>query len=281
MRKVVDTNFLKSPKLAEYLSEPTNIAVIPDYVIMEALAGDDPASFYKSMEILSEHPQQVVVLKPTSAVCTLKTRKRSRGLQKRLIDRGQTQGFPTFCRKMDAAKNGDKSAERQILDMRRDAAAQLDVLLGDMETYETNLQEAAKNYTPAELLILRTGQPWTQELHDKLVDNIFDLAAKMFMAFPSTELPPSTKLSNSFIFRYAVFAHLLSLKWISVGGAPGANHAKFRGDAIDANLAAFASYFDGFLTDDAKSIELHKNGCFLLKQFQQVAAGSSSSVLVQ
>jgi len=35
MRKVVDTNFLKSDKLQEYLADPNNSAVIPDFVVME------------------------------------------------------------------------------------------------------------------------------------------------------------------------------------------------------------------------------------------------------
>jgi hypothetical protein len=39
-----------------------------------------------------------------------------------------------------------------------------------------------------------------------------------------------------------------------------------RNDAIDANLAAFATYFGGLLTRDAKPAEIHANARFLLKQ---------------
>jgi hypothetical protein len=161
MRKVVDTNFLKSEELRAYMTEPSNFAVITDYVVMEVLQGDSAASIYKSMEILAQHPTQVIALKSVSAMCILKTRRWSRGLQRRVIDRGQTSGFSEWCRKLDAARHGDKPLERQLLDMRGDASAHLDLMLADMGTYAANLQKAAKNYTEAELKILRTDEPYT------------------------------------------------------------------------------------------------------------------------
>jgi hypothetical protein len=184
MRKVVDTNFLKCEELRAYLAEPSNFAVVTDYTVMEVLQGDSPASIYKSMEILTEYPKQVIALKSTSAVCILKTRRRGRGLQRRLIDREQTSGFSAWCQKLDAARRGDKALEAQLLHKRRDASAYLDLMLGNMETYAANLQGAAKNYTQAELKILRTDKPYTPEMHDKLVDSIFNLAALFFAAYP-------------------------------------------------------------------------------------------------
>src|SRR5271156_5847833 len=159
MRKVVDTNYQNSPKLREYLSDPSNFAVVTDYTFMEALQGKDIAAIHDFMEILSDHPKQVVVTKNIAALCVLKTRRRSRGLQKRLVDRTQTGGFAAWSKNLDDANRGDKLAEKQILDMRRDAAEQLDFLLGDMETYAANLKEHEENYTEAELAVLRKGEP--------------------------------------------------------------------------------------------------------------------------
>jgi hypothetical protein len=268
MRKVVDTNFLQSEELRAYLREPSNFAVVARYALMEVLQRNSPDSIYKSMEILAEYPTQVIVLKPVSAVCILKTRRRGRGLQRRLIDREQTSGFHEWCRKLDAARRGDKTFESQLLDMRGEASSHLNLMLADMGTYAANLQAASKNYTDAELKILRTDEPYTPEMHDKLVDNIFDLAIRLFAAHPRRpKLPPPIKAANSFIFRFAICAHVLSLKWLRVGAAPDADPKKFRNDAIDATIVAFATYFDGLLTHDAKAIELHRNTSFLLKQF--------------
>jgi hypothetical protein len=268
MRKVVDTNFLQTDELRVYLAEPSNFAVLTDYAIMEVLQRDSAASIYKSMEILAEHPAQVIRLKSVSAVCILRTKRWSRGLQRRQIDRRQTSGFSEWCRNLDAARRGDRALERRLLEMRGDAAAHLDLMLADMDTYAANVQATAKSYTPVELDILRNNKPFTSAMYDKLIDNIFDLALRLFAAYPRRlKLPPSTKAANSFIFRFAICVHVLALKWLQVGVTTQANPKKFRNDAVDATIVAFALYFDGLLTNDAKAIELHRNASFLLKQF--------------
>jgi len=132
MRKVVDTNFLQSEELRAYLTEPSNFVVVTDYAMMEVLQRDSPAKIYDSMEILAEYPKQVIVLKSVLAVCILKTRRRSRGLQRRLIDREQTSGLSEWCRKLDAAKRGDRTLERQLLEMRGHSAA---MMIGDRQRH--------------------------------------------------------------------------------------------------------------------------------------------------
>jgi hypothetical protein len=268
MRKVVDTNFLKSDELRTYLAEPSNFAVLTDYTLAEVLQGDSAASIYKSMEILAEHPAQIIRLKSVSAVCLLTTKRWSRGLQRRQINRGQTNGFDEWCRKLEAARNGDMALEERLLEMRGGAAAQLDSMLADMDTYAANVQATAENYTDAELKILRNDRPYTPEMYDKLVDNIFDLALRFFAAYPRRlSLPPSTKAANSFVFRFAICVHVLALKWLRVGVTSQTDPKKFRNDAVDATVVAFATYFDGLLTKDVQAIGLHRNASFLLKQF--------------
>jgi hypothetical protein len=54
MRMVVDSNYLQSEALRDYLSaSPENYAVLSDYAAMEAFKGD-PQVIYRSIEILAE-----------------------------------------------------------------------------------------------------------------------------------------------------------------------------------------------------------------------------------
>ena len=88
MRKVVDSNQLQSDALRSYLSQSKqNFAVLTDYAAMEAYKGDTLVSIYKSMEILTAFPDQVIVLKNTLVTCGLSGR--GSGLQRRLIDRSR------------------------------------------------------------------------------------------------------------------------------------------------------------------------------------------------
>lgn len=61
---------------------------------MEALKGNTLVSIFKSMEILSEFPDQVEVLKSTSIVSQLIGRRC--GMTRRMIDKDQTNGFPDY-----------------------------------------------------------------------------------------------------------------------------------------------------------------------------------------
>ena len=80
MRKVVDSNFLQSDELRDYLSKSAgNYVVLTDYAAMEAYKGDTLGTIYRSMEILADYPKQVIVLKGTQVVCGL--RGRGAGLQ--------------------------------------------------------------------------------------------------------------------------------------------------------------------------------------------------------
>jgi hypothetical protein len=267
MRKVVDSNFLQSEKLRDYLSKsPRNFAVLTDYASMEAYKGNTLVSICRSMQILADFPRQVIILKGTQTVCGLKGR--SSGLQRRMIDETQTRGFGEWCRQLAAAERGDIRLQNQLLEHGREAAAQMDRVLADARKFSPGLEEISKTYTPAELRILRNDVPYTKELFDKIATNILLMAAFMFVDHPRVAtLPPATELPNTFIFRVALCAYLLALRWISVGGARNVKPERIRNDIIDLNFAAFATYFDGILTSDLKVREIYYDANFLLRKF--------------
>src|ERR1700691_5180204 len=201
MRKVIDTNFLKSEKLREYLSDPTNVAIVPDFVVMETLAGRDPTSICEQFKILAEHPEQVSFLKSTGAVGGLRARRRSRGLQKRLIDKDQTANFKQFYEKLELAKSGDAAAMRQLAKKSDAAVAELAAIRKAQESYAANLAEHGQKYTEAELAILTKGKPVPEQLFKKITGEILALANAMFLAHPYfKKQPPLRKLSNAFLF---------------------------------------------------------------------------------
>src|ERR1700730_8532175 len=95
-RKVVDSNCLQSEALKAYLSASAgNYVVLTDYAAMEAYKGDTLKSIYRSMEILAQHPQQVVVLRGTQDICALNGR--TAASLKPLIDEAQTRDFSEYC----------------------------------------------------------------------------------------------------------------------------------------------------------------------------------------
>jgi hypothetical protein len=267
MRKVVDSNFLQSEELRVYLSKsPRNFAVLTDYASMEAYKGNTLVSICRSMQILANFPRQVIILKGTQTVCGLKGR--SSGLQRRMIDETQTRGFGEWCRKLAAAERGDIRLQNQLLELGREATTQMDRILADARKFSPGLEEVSKTFTPVELKTLRTDAPYTEELFGKIIGNILIMAAFMFADHPRVaKLPPIAELPNTFIFRVALCAYLLALRWISVSGARNVNPERIRNDIVDLNFAAVATFFDGILTSDVKVRQIYHDAHFLLRKF--------------
>ena len=275
MRKVVDSNMLQSEALRTYLyNSGKNYAVLTDYVAMEAYKGDDPSSIHRRMEVLATRPKQVIVLKGTQSICGL--RGRASGLQRRMIDERQTRTFERYCRDLHDARNGNTKIQEQLLNHAREADAQMHRVLADATTIPEVLDGVAETYTEAELRLLRTRAAFTEEIARKLVRNIARTAKRIFDDHPQVKtFPRQAELLNTFIFRFALCAHLWAVDWISVGGPQRAKPERLRNDMVDISFATYGTFFDGLLTEDRKAAAIHRDACQLLRVLQQAATAST------
>ena len=258
MKIVIDSNRLQSKELRDYLEKASsNFAVLIDYAAMEAYKGDTLASIYKSMAIVSDFPDQVIVLKGTRAVCGLKGRKA--GLQRRLIDEGQSAEFSMYADHLRQAKAGNTGLQKQLLDHGKEATAHLDRMLSDAETTGAVIDDIAKMYSKDERRAIRLGENYSSSLVDKTVKNIFQIAATVYRDHPDARTRPTyAELPNTYIFRVSLCTYLLALEWGALGGAKDAAATKLRNDFVDMSFAAYATYFDGLMTDDAKVRRIHQ-----------------------
>ena len=256
MKIVVDSNKLQSEALRMFLSNSTsNYAVLTDYTAMEAYKGDTLASIYKSMSILRDFPTKVIVLKSTRLVSGL--RGRSAGLQRRLIDNAQTDNFPSYVQQLYQAQRGDISIQKLLLDHGREATRHLDRMLVS-NTTGTAIDDIAKLYSKEERRTIRLGETYSDDLIDKIVRNIFQIARLAFSNHPNVrKIPVYAELPNTFIFRVSLCIYLLALDWGAKGGVRNANQKTLRNDFVDMLFAAYATYFDGLMTADAKLLRIH------------------------
>jgi len=257
MKLIIDSNKLQSDDLRAFLTKSkSNFAVLTDYAAMEAYKGDTLASIFKSMAVLSEYPEQVIVLKGTRAACA--KRGRLAGLQRRLIDEEQTRGFSEFVENLRHAERGHLSLQEQLLDHGKEATAHLDRMLSDAETTASVIEDIAGQYSKEERRLVRAGEALPRAIVDKIIQDVLCLAAQAFHKHSDVRLVPEHhELGNTFIFRSALCIYLLMLDWGARGGARDARPAKFRNDFVDMNFATYATYFDGLLSADAKIRRLH------------------------
>lgn len=258
MRVVVDSNQLQSEVLRTYLAKSkSNFAVLTDYVSMEAYKGDTLSSIYKSMAIVCDFPDQVIVLKGTRAACGLKGR--TAGLQRRFIDETQTTGFATYVDHLREAQNGNRRIQQQLLDLGKEASAHLDRMLADAQTTGAVIDDIAKLYSKEERQAIRLGHNYSSAMVDKTVKNILHVVGMTFRNHPNTRnIPTYAELPNTYIFRAALCTYLLALERGANGGAQDVAPAKLRNDFVDMNIAAYGTYFGGLMTTDARVRRIHK-----------------------
>lgn len=257
MKLVIDSNQLQSDALRAFLAHSRqNFAVLTDYAAMEAYKGDTLASIFKSMSVLIEHPSQVVVLKGTRTACA--QRGRLSGLQRRLIDEQQTRGFAQFAGLLRRAQLGHPALERQLLEHGREASAHLDRMLVDANDSAALINQVSKLYSKEERADVRNGENLSPAAVDKTIRHVLQIAGQLFHRHPDVKSTPKySELGNTFIFRAALGTYLLVVDWAARGGAADAAPAKLRNDFVDMMFAAYATYFDGLLTADAKVHRLH------------------------
>jgi hypothetical protein len=184
-----------------------------------------------------------------------------------MIDQDQTEHFPTYCGELRAAKAGDLSLQRALLEHGRVATEQMARVQNDGAIMPDVFAEMAKVFTANEIAILRHSRPLTDGMMDKLMRNVMMLAAHFFKNHPEAGwLPTANELPNTFIFRFSLCAYLLHLDWIAHGSQPVIKPEKLRNDLVDVNFAAFATYFDGLFSADQKLSRIYSRATYILHE---------------
>jgi len=246
---------LRDSALADYLrSSPSNLAVLTDYAAMEVYKANSVEALRRSMGILSQYPNQVLILKGTQALCGINAR--AAGLQRRMVDEHQTRDFKHLCRLLPHVS--DDQIRDQFNELAHSAAAQMDRMLVDAKTTAEAIEKIQEAYAATELLVIRRDEPYTEEMIRKLMTHVSELARNLIQRHPRARKfrKGAEEPRNNFLFRVALCAYLLALRWIAVGGAHSASPEKIRNDMVDVNFAACATYFDGLLSSDKKLLSI-------------------------
>lgn len=216
---------------------------------MEAYKGDPLKTIFKSMSVLSEFPDQVLILKGSAKVCALTGRRK--GLQRRLVDEDQTRGFPTYVRHLRAAEAGDARFKSQILSFGYSANEHLNKMLAEAENIRSAIAVLGSRYTREELAVLRAKEEYTPDLIDKLVRTVIEMTGMIFQDSPLVRRCPTyEELPNTFIFRVTFAMYLLGLRRFAQGGFDRLSAEKLRNDFVDMMLVAYGTYFDGLMSAD-------------------------------
>ena len=250
MKLVIDSNQLQTLEFREFLARsPKNLAVLPDFAAMEAYKGDSLKSIFKSMAVLADFPEQVIVLKGSAENCGMSGRRK--GLQRRLIDETQTQGFTEYIRALRLAEAGNTRLQMQIMKLGESANEHLETMRTEAMNIRGAIEVLGSRYTKEERAVFRSRSEYTPELTDKLVRTVLEMAAMIFRDSPLVRKSPTyAELPNTFIFRVTLACYLLGLTRFAHGGLSDLSADKLRNDFVDMMFVAYGTFFDGVLSSD-------------------------------
>lgn len=267
MKKIVDASYLRDSRLKEYLREDKgNYILFTDYACMESFKGRSLTNISKSLAIASEYSEQVIVLKNTGDV--IKEDLACDSQADLFVDHDQTIGFHEFCLVVKAASNGNSYLAKQLFKKSELASIEMEnkkkyasLILKAIEGFNKELdQEFVK--------VLRSKQPWTFSEYDYIWRIIIELCKLLFEK--NEQVPNKYTFIKHYIFRYVLSSYLLSLKWISEGGWHSYSLDKMRNDLMDMSYVAYATYFDGVLSDDKKIHDIYKKSIEFIGKLRNV-----------
>lgn len=271
MQLVIDSSAIRQERLRSFLTHSrSNKAVLTDYAAMEAYSGDSLDKIYRSMSIVSDFPQQIVVLKTSSKVAGLKGKEK--GLRRRLVDQHQTSHFGKFITDLRKAQDGSEPHQTALLKMGREAREHLNTtMLDQMAGMGAAIKDFSNIFTKEEIKALRNGSDLPVEFYDKLLKFIMTVTGEMFSKIPNiNRLPPYSELSNTFLFRASTAGVIMMATWIEKGGYESVSDPKFRNEFVDCFFAAYATYFDGLMTLDKRLQSIYENTRFLVKTCKRI-----------
>jgi len=261
---VIDTNRLVSDELHAFLSaSPDNRAVLPDYVAMERFKPDNLEALRDGFAVLKPFADQVVILKGTGEVSRLNPD--DHFLPDAMIDTDQTEAFSDFCRYLDQALEGDENLLRQLRERAVWAQAHLAVVLQGAADFRASLAEFEAFFTPGNLAHLRRGGALDPEMHDRFNTAVRTIARSVFDKFPvPLDRPRPEAVANHFVARNALCNGVYMMSFIR-RGIGVRKPEKARNDVVDVLLATYGTYFNGVMSNDDLTNEVHHVGRYLLE----------------
>lgn len=261
MRVVVDSNYLQSEKLEKYLSKSTNEVILTDQVSYEAIGSD----IYKSFEIISRHAEQVFVLKRTGKIVKLSLK--SAGLQKRLIDEKDSKRFRMICKKNQNPHNIDQAFMNTLKSIKHEVDADLLRINNEAAKMGELMLDYFSSMSKNEAAELRSGPPYNDIALGFIFEKIKKLTMQLFQEVVDfKDSKYYNEFYNSYLFRSGVCGYFLAQEWYLAGGLNDVKAKKMMNDLIDVQIAAYATYFDGFLSNDKKAIRIYRISNYFIKE---------------
>jgi len=255
MLVLVDNNFADRHGMRAYLAASrSNRAVLPSTVFEEWYKAKSPDTPRRVQQIVCSYPDQIFVLKHTRDL--LHMAGEPPGMLFRLIDRQQTRDFAPYC---DTVINAPMSPELEAHFAMHQANAQdhVNALLPEAHKMMGLFETWDREFTGEQIRSLRgivgSGRMLSPELQRSTVEKAFRLGGGLSVAhgIDRAKIPTTDAgMANLLGVRYGFMTVALYVHMRSVSSMTPTSDKRVLNQLMDLKIAAQATYFDGFMTNE-------------------------------
>lgn len=267
---LVDNNFADREGMRAYLGTArSNRAAVPSTVFEEWFKAESPETPRRIQQIACAYPDQIFVLKHTRDLLHMDGN--PAGMLFKLIDRQQTRDFEPYCQTVVNAPMSPE-LEAHFAMHRTNARAHVDALLPEARKMMRLFETWDREFTPAQIRSLRgivgSGRRLSPELQKLTVEKAFKLGGGLFVAHGVDRAKiPSTlaEMANLLAVRYGFMTVALYVHMRSASSMAPTNDKRVLNQLMDLKIAAQATYFDGFMTNEKDLDRIYQIGLGIVR----------------
>jgi hypothetical protein len=249
---LADSNALRHPGLKAYLQASRDHAIaLSDQTLVEMRKTRALSTSRESLQIVAYYPQQSYALRRTHEM--LGENIASKEQAHLLFDYEATAYLTDLSRRLLVLPSPLGLAE-EMTQHEADAQFIMARLTEEVSTLEPGLVSAAKDFTQAELMQIRTMKDVTDGTRRKLLDLLKETTGSFILQNqePGRRAPMLLRdAMGQFAFRYSLCMLLYYMEWVRIGRQTGKKLPLRVNDVVDMQLAATGTYFNGVLSADA------------------------------
>jgi len=186
----------------------------------------------------------------------------------RLEDAKQTRGFDGYAQGLHDPVNS-LAAERHAKTREAEAVQIIAQLTRDSRHIPRTFKEFTRTLRPEQVVQMRTRVGgFDRDLQFRLLNWSRDIAIELIqkVVTPPRYSPNQTiRLTDTFVFRYALCLVLLYTHWVYFGQSVDRSTRKFTNDVVDMHVAALSTFFAGVLSADLSVLAVSKQARFILR----------------
>lgn len=248
---VFDNNLMRTPAMREFLAMDRNHAVaFSDWTIIEMQKKNALTTSRESLAIVANFPNQVFTLRSVSEILDDEVRNKDDAVK--LIDYAGSVRLSRLAADLRRVPQPQHLAP-MMQEAEAYAGTMIERLRNEVAGWEDALVGAAGEFTREERRAIAKKQKVSDATSRKAIDLLLESTRNFMIDNQQKKGAQPMRVKDAmsmFAFRYSLCVLIHTLTWIGEGAGRGKKLEKRVNDAIDLQVAAVGTFFEGAFSGD-------------------------------